>query len=126
MYPTGYVPTPWMYVPWQNQWRQPGMMGWAPGGPPPEYTMPITVQAVEPTQITMLNAVGMPVVQTINQVFMYNAYYYPRWGRWGYLNRHGYFIWVNPQSTAMMMPGSPVMPGMPINPGGPMVPGQLE
>jgi len=97
MYQTSYVPTPWMYVPWANQWRQPGVMGYAAEGPPQDYTMPITVQVVEPVQTTMTDpATGETVPTTINQVIMYNAYYYPQFGRWGYMNRQGYFVWVDP------------------------------
>lgn len=95
-YQEGYYPTPWIYVPWSNQWRQPGLMAYASAGPPPEYTMPITVEAIEPMQV-MVNDSGVAVPETINQVYFYNAYYYPSYGRWGYINRQGYFIWVNPQ-----------------------------
>jgi hypothetical protein len=115
MYPTGYLPTPWIYRPWANQWRQPGEMAYAVGGPPPEYNMPITVEAVEPMQVMVPGPGGVPMQETINQLYMYNAYYYPNFGRWGYFNRQGYFIWVNPQvpSLGPMVPGLPgVAPGM--------------
>jgi len=93
-----------MYVPWLNQWRQPGQMAYAAGGPPPEYTMPITVEAVEPIQTMVANPAGIPVPQSINQIYMYNAFYYPRFGRWGFVNRQGYFIWLNPQIATQITP----------------------
>lgn len=96
MYQTGYVPTPFIYIPWTNQWRQPGVTGYVPG-PPPEYTGPITVEAIEPMQIMAASPAGVPIPESVNQVAMYNAFYNPRFGRWGYTNRNGYFIWVNPQ-----------------------------
>ena len=81
-------------APWMNQWRQPGQMAYAMGGPPPEYTMPITVEAIEPVRTMVPDNFGIMVPRMINQVFMYNAYYYPQFGRWGYMNRHGFFVWV--------------------------------
>ena len=107
MFQQGYVPTPWVYVPWMNQWRQPGQMAYAMGGPPPEYTMPITVEAIEPVRTMVPDNFGIMVPRMINQVFMYNAYYYPQFGRWGYINRHGFFVWVNPHdgSRADTAPG---------------------
>jgi len=74
-------------------------MAWSPTPPPPNYTMPITVQAVEPIQV-MVEGPGGPVMQTVNQIVMYNAYYYPQMGRWGYKSRNGYFVWLNTQPTA--------------------------
>jgi hypothetical protein len=94
IYPPGFVPTPWVYNPFLNQWRQPGQMAWTPMPPPPDYVMPITVQAIEPIQV-MVEGLGGPVMQTVNQLVMYNAYYYPQMGRWGYQNRNGYFVWLN-------------------------------
>jgi hypothetical protein len=102
MYPPNYMPTPWMYQPWSNQWVQPGQMNFFNEGPPPDYTMPITVQAIEPMPINVMGPGGFPEREMVNQMVMYNAYYYPEFGRWGYVNRHGYFIWVNPQG--MMAP----------------------
>jgi hypothetical protein len=99
MYGPGYMPTPYFYQPWSNQWMQPGQMGYLPG-PPPEYTMPITVEAMEPMQIPVMTPMG-PQRQWVNQLVMYNAYYYPAYGRWGYVNRHGFFVWVNPQESLL-------------------------
>jgi hypothetical protein len=90
IYPPGFVPTPWMYNPMMNEWRQPGQP-WGVVPPPLGYVGPITVQTVEPISVG-----PMPM----NQPFMYNAFYYPRWGRWGYRNRMGYFVWVNPAQPA--------------------------
>jgi len=103
MYQTGYVPTPWIYVPWLNQWQQFGQMAYC-GAPPPDYTMPITVETVEPVEITAVNEFGIPVREIVNQIVMYNAYYYPLFGRWGYINRQGYFVWVNPRTAFIMSP----------------------
>ena len=41
---TDYVPTPWIYFPAYGLWRQPGIMGWAPSGPPFNYSGPISVE----------------------------------------------------------------------------------
>jgi len=96
MYPPNYIPTPWVYNPAANQWLQPGQNAYAPGPPPPDYTMPITVQVVEPMQVTAQDPVtGETVPETVNQLVMYNAFYHPEVGRWGYMNRAGYFIWLN-------------------------------
>jgi hypothetical protein len=94
MYPPGFVPTPWVYNPMINMWRQPGQMAWAPVPPPSDYTMPITVQMVEPIRVWAPSPMG-PVPETVNQLVMYNAHYFPMMGRWGYRNRHGYFVWLN-------------------------------
>ena len=94
MYPPGFVPTPWVYNPMMNMWRQPGQMAWEPVPPPYDYTMPITVQMVEPIRVWAPSPMG-PVPETINQLVMYNAHYFPMMGRWGYRNRHGYFVWLN-------------------------------
>jgi chemotaxis protein histidine kinase CheA len=94
MYPPGFVPTPWVYNPMLNMWRQPGQMAWSPVPPPPEYTMPITVQVIEPIRILAPTPNG-PMPETVNQLVMYNAHYFPSMGRWGYRNRNGYFVWLN-------------------------------
>jgi hypothetical protein len=91
IYPPGYFPTPWIYNQLSGQWRQPGEPGWASGPPPADYTMPITVQAIEPIETGN---------GTINQIVMYNAFYHPRFGRWGYRNRQGFFVWVNSSGPA--------------------------
>ncbi|MDR3615904.1 MAG: hypothetical protein P4L53_20265 [Candidatus Obscuribacterales bacterium] len=94
IYPPGFVPTPWVYNPMMNMWRQPGQMEWDSVPPPAEYTMPITVQVVEPIRILAPSPAG-PVPETVNQLVMYNAHYFPAMGRWGYRNRHGCFVWLN-------------------------------
>jgi hypothetical protein len=80
-------------------------MSYAPGPPPPDYTMPITVQVVEPMQVTAQDpATGETEPETINQLVMYNAYYHPEVGRWGYMNRAGYFIWLDTTPDGTLMP----------------------
>jgi hypothetical protein len=106
MYCPNYVPTPWFYNPEVNQWRMAGALSYSPP-PPSDYTAPITVQVVEPVQVMAQDPdTGAQIEETINQVFFYNAYYYPEMGRWGYMNRAGYFIWLNnpPIQTQMMVP----------------------
>lgn len=100
--PTGFVcaanyfPTPWIYSPYQASWIQPGATTFTEMGPDEGYTGPITVQVMEPVVAWIPQAYGGPPVQTtINQLVMYDAFYYPQFGRWGYVNRAGYFIWVN-------------------------------
>ena len=80
--------------------------------------MPITVQVVEPMQVTAQDpATGETEPETINQVVMYNAYYHPEVGRWGYMNRAGYFIWLNttPDTAGMPVPGTAPGTPMPFN-----------
>ena len=91
-----YVPTPWIYFPALGQWREAGAFGYDPYGPDEYYTGPISVEVVEPVEVPGYNPYGFGGnVQIINEVFMYNAYYFPEVGRWGYMDRHGYFIWLN-------------------------------
>jgi hypothetical protein len=91
-----YVPTPWVYIPAYGLWRQPGVMSYSPAGPGPEYTQPITVEAFEPLQLQIRDPfTGFVQAQPENTVYLYDAYYYPDQGRWGYTNHHGYFVWVN-------------------------------
>jgi hypothetical protein len=82
-----YMPTPWMYEPATNQWRQPGLYTYVSVGPDYEYTGPITVEVIE--------AFRGRHGRITNVLYLYNAFYYPEEDRWGYVNRQGYFIWVD-------------------------------
>ena len=31
----------------------------------------------------------------INVPYLYDAYFYPRFDRWGYVNHNGYYVWLN-------------------------------
>jgi hypothetical protein len=91
-----YVPTPWFYIPAAGLWRQPGVMGYADYGPPYDYEGPITVEVMEPRHVHVRDPfTGWANDRVINVVYFYNAYYYPEFERYGYMNRHGYFIWLN-------------------------------
>jgi hypothetical protein len=91
-----YIPTPWVYVPAAGLWRQPGVMGYADYGPPYDYEGPITVEVMEPRHIHVRDPfTGWMNDRVVNVVYFYNAYYYPEFERYGYMNRHGYFIWLN-------------------------------
>ena len=91
-----YAPTPWIYIPAYGTWRQPGINAYVPYGPPEDYTGPISVEVFEPRQVNVSVPFGgwMPQ-QVINAVYFYNAYYFPEAGRYGYMNRHGNWIWLN-------------------------------
>jgi hypothetical protein len=82
-----FIPTPWVYDVASGQWRQPGLYSDVSGGPPYDYTGPITVEVIEP--------VAAPNGQFVNVPYLYDAFYYPEAGRWGYENQQGYFIWVD-------------------------------
>ena len=82
-----YMPTPWMYDAMTNQWRQPGLYTYMNEGPNSEYTGPITVEVIEQVRDRRGRIINVP--------YLYNAFYYPEFGRWGYENRQGYFIWLN-------------------------------
>jgi hypothetical protein len=63
--------------------------------------MPISVEVIEPLQPV---APGKPAValaaagaQAGNQIYMYNAFYNDVYGSWGYTNRLGFFVLLNPQ-----------------------------
>jgi hypothetical protein len=103
IYAEGYFPTPWIYVTWANRWRVHGQPGYAPEGPPADYTMPISVEVVESLRVM---SGGGAIPKKTNQLFLYNAFYYPAYGRWGYKNRTGTFVWLNPQRVNV---GSPIM-----------------
>jgi hypothetical protein len=91
-----YVPTPWFYIPAAGLWRQPGVMGYADYGPPYDYEGPITVEVMEPRHVQIRDPfTGWVNDRVVNVVYFYNAYYYPDFERYGYMNRHGYFIWLN-------------------------------
>ncbi len=82
-----YMPTPWMYDAMTNQWRQPGLYTYMSEGPDSEYTGPITVEVIEQVRDRRGRIINVP--------YLYNAFYYPEFGRWGYENRQGYFIWLD-------------------------------
>jgi hypothetical protein len=91
-----YVPTPWIYVPAYGTWRQPGVNSYAAYGPPYDYTGPISVEVFEPRHVNVdIPFVGSLLQRVINAVYFYNAYYYPEYGRYGYMNRHNSWIWLN-------------------------------
>ncbi len=91
-----FIPTPWIYLPAYGLWREPGVNGYAELGPPDYYDGPITVEVLEPRHIQTRDPfTGWANDQIINVVYLYNAFYYPDFGRYGYMNRHGYFIWLN-------------------------------
>jgi hypothetical protein len=91
-----YVPTPWIYVPAYGVWRQPGLMGYASSGPPYDYTGPITVEVLEPRHVHVRDPyTGFMNSSVVNVIYMYNAYFYPEDERWGYMDRHDCFIWLN-------------------------------
>ncbi len=92
-----YFPTPWVYIPAYGLWRQPGAFSYSDTGPPFDYTGPITVEILEPRHIHIRDPyTGWMSDRVINVMYFYNAFYYPEYDRWGYMNRHGYFIWINP------------------------------
>ncbi len=91
-----YVPTPWIYIPAYGTWRQPGVNAYSAYGPPYDYTGPISVEAFEPRRVKVDIPFGSFLPErVINAVYFYNAYYYPEFGRYGYMNRHNNWIWLN-------------------------------
>jgi hypothetical protein len=91
-----YVPTPWIYVPAYGLWRIAGSNGWAEGPPDYDYAAPISVEVMEPRVVSARDPyTGWVTNQSINAVYLYNAFYDPEMGRYGYMNQHGYFIWLN-------------------------------
>jgi hypothetical protein len=82
-----YMPTPWIYEVATGQWKQPGLYSYISEGPGYDYTGPITVEVIE--------QVIAPTGQVVNVLCLYDAFYYPEMGRWGYQDRQGYFIWVD-------------------------------
>jgi hypothetical protein len=82
-----YMPTPWIYEVATGQWKQPGFYSYVNEGPGYDYTGPITVEVIE--------QVIAPTGQVVNVLCLYDAFYYPEMGRWGYQNRQGYFVWVD-------------------------------
>jgi hypothetical protein len=93
---TNYFPTLWTYVPAYGLWRVAGEQGWAPSGPPYDYTGPISVQIWEPRHVDVRDPyTGWTTKRVVNVLYMYNAFFFPEMERWGYTNRHGYFVWLN-------------------------------
>jgi hypothetical protein len=91
-----YIPTQWIYVPAYGLWRQAGIMGWSQFGPPYDYTGPITVETLEPKHVSVRDPyTGLEDTTIINVPYLYNAFYYPEEERWGFMNRHDYFVWLN-------------------------------
>jgi hypothetical protein len=82
-----YIPTPWMYESATNQWTQPGLFTYVNEGPNLDYTGPITVEVIEQFRGRRGRIINVP--------YLYDAFYYPDVGRWGYATRQGYFIWLN-------------------------------
>jgi hypothetical protein len=89
-----FVPTPWTYVPYNDTWRQAGELA-SGDGPATSYTGPITVEAIESVTAKVPDQFGVPVFQTMNVLYLYNAFYYPAFERWGYINKQGFFVWLN-------------------------------
>jgi len=91
-----FVPTPWIYMPAYGTWRQPGVNSYSAYGPPYDYTGPISVEVFEPRHVNYDVPFGGFLPQkVITAVYFYNAYYYPESGRYGYMNRHNNWIWLN-------------------------------
>lgn len=95
----GYFPTPWTYVTWLNRWSLFGQAPIDPVGPPPNYKMPISVEVIEPVDLPSASAAAKKAVaaQSVNQAYIYNAFYNEPYGSWGYTNRQGFFVLLNPQ-----------------------------
>ncbi len=92
----GYMPTAWVYYPAYGLWRMAGANGWAQAGPPYDYAGPISVEVLEPRLVSVADPnTGWRHQRYINVPYLYNAYFYPDYDRWGYANRHGYFVWLN-------------------------------
>jgi hypothetical protein len=89
-----FVPTPWTYIPYNDSWKQVGVLT-SGAGPATSYTGPITVEAVESMIAKLPDQFGVPVSQTFNVLYLYNAFYYPEFERWGYRNKQGFFVWLN-------------------------------
>lgn len=89
-----YIPTPWIYLPYNDSWRPAGELATG-AGPTTTYTGPISVEAIEPITAKIPDQYGVPVFQTINVLYLYNAFYYPEFERWGYKNKQGFFVWLN-------------------------------
>jgi hypothetical protein len=93
---SSFVPTPWIYVPAYGLWRLAGMEGYAQSGPPYDYSGPITVETLEPRHVNIRDPyTGYETRRVVNVMYLYNAFYYPEYERYGYTNRHGYFILLN-------------------------------
>ena len=91
-----YMPTPYTYYPAYGLWRVAGTNGWAQGGPPFDYSGPISVEVIEPRRVAIADPItGWRHSRYINVPYLYNAFYYPEFDRWGYANRHKYFVWLN-------------------------------
>ena len=91
-----FLPTPWIYFPAYGLWQQPGVYGWAPSGPPFDYTGPITVEVLEPRHVHVRDPyTNWERQQVVNVVYLYNAFFDEESEHWGYMNRHGYFVWLN-------------------------------
>jgi hypothetical protein len=91
-----YVPTQWIYVPAYGLWRQAGIPGWSNYGPPLSYTGPITVEVLEPKHVQVTDPyTGFEHTTVINVPYFYNAFYHSDAERWGFMNRHDYFVWLN-------------------------------
>ncbi len=91
-----YVPTPWIYIPAVGLWRIAGEQGYAQAGPPFDYTGPISVEVLEPRHVRIQDPfTGASNVRVVNVMYLYNAFYHPEYERYAYVNRHGYFIWLN-------------------------------
>jgi hypothetical protein len=91
---TDYVPTPWLYVTYNDQWRRAGETAYGKG-PDSDYTGPISVETVEPVTGKFPDKFGVPVAQTVNVLNFYNAFYQIESARWGYFNKQGNFVWLN-------------------------------
>lgn len=88
-----YVPTPAIYYPAYGLWRIAGVNGWASAGPGAEYTGPISVEILEHRKITVQDPFsGQNVNRLVNVPYLYNAFYFPEFQRWGFMNRHGNFV----------------------------------
>ena len=91
-----FVPTPYIYFPAYGLWRIAGAPGWAAEGPDLDYTGPITVEMLEHRRLAVTDPyTGRTINRVINVPYFYNAFFFPEYGRWGYVNRHGYFILLN-------------------------------
>jgi hypothetical protein len=93
---SNYIPTPWIYVPAYGLWRLAGSNAWAPSGPPFNYEGPITVEVLEPRNVSVVDPYSQLVTaSTINVPYFYNAFFDPNQDRWLYTNHRGFPIYLN-------------------------------
>ena len=79
-----------------GRWRFAGVPGWADSGPPQEYTGMISCEIMQSRQTLVFDPkTSIPHQQKFNVLVLYNAFFDTESERFGYMDGHGNFMFID-------------------------------